>query len=210
MTCFSGSLAGKSEANSLPDEEVLDTDEELCQACCLLPSFFEVRSVAPTVVPGLAISFFALFGAGSSSLSDEFELELTDGAFLRFKGFVISMAVGFRDDAPRPAFSFSSSASLSEVEVADEDDVDGLGLPKLLAGFGDTGASFMSMLQLGLSLLSSLLPLLLVCSASASDAFFLFLFAFSASRILVFLVGSGAAMSSPSLLLVSSKCCFSS
>lgn len=210
LTCSSGPFSAESEADSLPDEELLDSDEGLLEGCCLLHFPSEIEFVAPSDVFGFATSFFGLFGPGSSSLPDDSELELADGGDLRFNGFVISMVVGFRDDAPRPAVSFSSSASLSEVEVADEEDVDSLDPVRPFADFGDADASFMSMSESLLSGLSSSLPLLLVCAASALAAS---LFSFSALssvfvRFLLFIFGAG--LSSPSLLLVSSSFCFSS
>lgn len=210
LNCFSSPFSAESEADSLPNEELLDSDEGLLEGCCLMPLGWEIEILAPGVVIGFATPFFVFFGVGSSSLPDDSELELADGGVLRFNGFVISMAVGFRDEAPRPAVSFSSSASLSELEVADEEDVDSLDLVRPFADFGEADASFMSMSESLLSVLSSSLPLLLVCAASALAATLFSLFALSSIfiRFLLFIFGAG--LSSPSLLLVSSSFCFSS
>lgn len=198
LTCFSGPLMVES-----------DSDKGLFQCCCLMPFPFATEFVAPTIFSGFPTSLFVFFGAGSSSLleeselDDESELELAEGGVLRFNGFVISMVVGFRNDAPRPAVSFSSSASLSEVEVADEEEEDSRDLDKPFADFSEAEASFMSMSEWLLSGLSSSLSLLLLCAAFASAGSLLS----NSVRFLFFILR--ADLSPPSLLLVSSIFCFS-
>lgn len=196
LTCFSGLLSVES-----------DSDKGLFQCCCLMPFPSAAEFVAPAIFSGFPTSLFVFFGAGSSSLLDDSELddesglELAEGGVLRFNGFVISMVVGFRNDAPRPAVSFLSSASLPEVEVADEEDEDSRDFGEPFAGF--SGASFMSMSESLLSGLSSSLSLLLLCAAFASVASL-----FSNAVRFLFLIFR-ADLSSPSLLLVSFIFCFS-
>lgn len=198
LTCLSGPLSVES-----------DSDKGLFQCCCLMPFPFATEFVAPTIFSGFPTSLFVFFGAGSSPLFDESELEdeseldLAEGGVLRFNGFVISMVVGLRKDAPRPAVSFSSSASLSEVEVADEEEEDSRDLEKSFSDFGKAEASFMSMSESLLLRLSLSLSLLLLCAAFASAASL-----FSNSVRFLFLILRGD-LSSPSLLLVSSIFCFS-